>query len=92
MEKSMQMNWRKFLSSMTQLLTELTDINSDLFQQLIQRIKESPKFAIQLDESTDITNLAQLLVYVRYIYKSNVHEDLLFCRPLNDHTTGEDIF
>ncbi|XP_067137172.1 protein FAM200A-like [Centruroides vittatus] len=41
----------------------ISEISCDQFQQLIQRIKESPKFAIRLDESTDITNLAQLLVY-----------------------------
>jgi hypothetical protein len=31
-------------------------------------------------------------VYVRYCYNNKVHEDLLFCRPLDGHTTGEAIF
>ena len=35
--------------------------------QLVRRMAESPFFAIQLDESTDVTNFPQLLVYVRYI-------------------------
>ncbi|XP_035229526.1 zinc finger BED domain-containing protein 5-like [Stegodyphus dumicola] len=70
----------------------ISDINKDQLIQLITRIKESPKFSIQLDETTDITKLAQLLVYVRYVYKESVEEELLFCRPMEDHTTGKDIY
>ena len=40
----------------------------------------------------DITKLAQLLVYVRYVYKENVEEELLFGRPLKDHTRGKDMY
>ena len=49
--------------------------------QLIARIKEGPQLSIQLDETMDITELAQLLVYVRHVYKENVEEELLLCRP-----------
>lgn len=41
---------------------------------------------MQLDESTDITNLAQLLAYVRYIYKDKIEGGLIFCQPVR--TTG----
>jgi hypothetical protein len=34
-------------------------------------------FSIQLDESTDATHLAQLLIYVRYVY--NDEKILSFC-------------
>ena len=69
----------------------ISEISEDQLEQLIVRIKESRKFAIQHDESTDITNTAYLLSYVRYIY-NNIHEDLLFCKPLHGRTTGMDIF
>ena len=49
--------------------------------QLITRIRESSQLSIQLDETTDITKLTQLLVYVTYVHKENVEEELLFCRP-----------
>ena len=41
----------------------ISEINNDQLQQLITRLNNSPKFAIQLDEATDISNSAQ---YVRY--------------------------
>ena len=39
-----------------------------------------------------ITKLAQLLVYIRYVYKENVEEELLFCHPLKDHTGRKDMY
>ena len=83
---------RKIPLSNDTVSNRISDIIKDQLIQLITRIKESPKFLIQLDETTDITKLAQLLVYVRYVYKESVEEKLLFCRPMEDHTTGKDIF
>lgn len=48
-------------------------------------------FAMQLDESTDISHIfdfAQLLVYVRYIYKDKIEGNFLFCQLLEGRTTG----
>jgi hypothetical protein len=36
---------------------------------------------LQLDESTDVVGLAQLLVYARYIYGGSNKEAILFCKP-----------
>ena len=33
-----------------------------------------------------------MLGYVRYCFNNNVHEDFLFCRAFEGHTTGEAIF
>jgi hypothetical protein len=42
----------------------------NILSQLVDEIKSCPNgmFSIQLDESTDVTHVAQLLVYVRYVY------------------------
>jgi hypothetical protein len=36
--------------------------------------------------------LAQLVVYVRFVYWGSIKEDILFCKPLETRTTREDIF
>ena len=51
-------------------------------KQLLLRIQASELYALQLDESTDVAGLAQLLVYVCYVYGGSVKEDILFCKPL----------
>ena len=64
----------------------------DVLKQSQLRIQASELYALQLDESTDMAGLAQLLVYVRYIYGRSIKEDILFCKPLETRTTGEDMF
>ena len=83
---------RKISLSNNTVCRRIFEISEDQCEQLILRIKESRKFAIQLDESTDITKMAHLLAYVRYVYNYDIHEDLLFCQPLHGRTTGMDIF
>jgi hypothetical protein len=70
----------------------IREVRDDMHEQLLERIKKSPKFVIQLDESTDISNLRQLLTYLRYFFENRVHNDLLFCQPLEGRTTCEDVF
>ena len=55
------------------------------------RVKRK-KFALQLDESTDVSGLAQLIVFVRYITNGKPEEELLMCASLLGTCTGEDIF
>ena len=55
----------------------INDMASDIQSQLIATIKASPVFGIQLDESVDIANLSQLMLFVRYIHCQVIEEDLL---------------
>ena len=59
--------------------------------QVIERVIESPFFSLQLDESTDVEGLCQLLVFVRYIWNSEPHEDMLLCEPIS-RSTSQEIF
>ena len=49
-------------------------------------------FAIQLDESTDVSSCAQLMVFVKYIYNGAFKEEFLFCSALETNTKATDIF
>ncbi|MBN3288628.1 SCND3 protein, partial [Polyodon spathula] len=45
----------------------ITDVAADVKDQLLDKIRASGKYSIQLDESLDVSSEAQLLVYVRYM-------------------------
>ena len=49
-------------------------------KQLLLCIQASELYARQLDES-EVAGLAQLLVYVRYVYGGSIKEDILFWKP-----------
>jgi len=55
-------------------------------------LKDCNFFALQIDESTDITNMAQLIVFIRFDRNNEIIEEFLFCEPLQTHTTSEIIF
>ena len=57
-------------------------ISEDVLQQTIASVKRSGKFSLQLDETIDIGNDAQLMMFVRYLDTNDYMEQFLFCRPL----------
>ncbi|CAI6344434.1 unnamed protein product [Macrosiphum euphorbiae] len=69
----------------------INDISTHIKSELISRLKCN-NFALQMDESTDVSGLAVLLVFVRYKYQTSLEEDLLLCQPLSTYTTGYEIF
>jgi hypothetical protein len=67
-------------------------MSEDIKEQLLVKIKRSPKSALQIYESTDVAGLAQLLVLVRHCFEQNIQEDFMFCLPLSERCTESDIF
>ena len=83
----------KLLSLSDNTVKRRIDAMADnVLDQLIQDVKASRFYAIQLDESTDIANVANLLAYIRYEKNAEIKEDFLFCRPLPTRSTAEAIF
>ena len=50
------------------------------------------KFALQLDECTDISGHAQLLANVRFVDGDSIRENFIFCMTLPEKATREEIF
>ena len=71
--------------------SRIVDISNNIKHQVITKILASPIFAIQLDESTDVANLSQLMVFARYINGKVIEEEFLFCKPLETTTKAEDV-
>ena len=50
-------------------------------------------FSLQLDESTDVSDTAQLCIFIRMVFTDmTAKEELLTLLPMKEHTRGEDIF
>ena len=62
----------------------------DIKIQLLERLNKT-YFAIQLDESTNISRESQQLVYVRYCWSGEMI-DFLFSHQIPGRATGSDVF
>jgi hypothetical protein len=70
----------------------IEDMATNIEETLTHRIQNSPFFSLQVDETTDIADNANLMCFVRYYYKGSIQEDFLFCRPLATRTMADEIF
>ena len=73
--------------------SRICDMADNIKSQVLLKITSSQLFAIQLDESTDVANLSQLLVFVRYLNNVDhkIEEEFLFCKPLETTSKGTDV-
>ena len=73
------------------LCRRVEDISDNLFFKLIEDLKKSSHFSLALDESTDVSDTAQLMIWVRFFDGNNFNEELLALLPLTGQTRGEDV-
>lgn len=75
------------------ITTRIEKITENITSQLKEKIKSFVAFSITMDESTDISDTAQLLIFVRGIDdKFNVTEELASLKSIKGTTTGRDIY
>lgn len=71
----------------------ISDLSSDIYDQLCEKAKCFSVYSVALDETTDITDTAQLAMYVRSVDDSfEVMEELLTVIPMHGQTTAQEIF
>ena len=82
-----------FLSNNT-VKNRIEEMSVDIAEQVISGVKDSTfRCSFQLDESTGVTNNAQLLVYVRYAQDNSVKIELfLMIKEISGTTKEKDIF
>ena len=83
---------RKVSLSAETIKRRIGDMSEDLLETLLNKLKTSGKFSLQIDETTDIKKQAQLLAVVRFVDGNAITEEYLFCKKLPERTTGQDIF
>ncbi|GBP26069.1 General transcription factor II-I repeat domain-containing protein 2A [Eumeta japonica] len=66
---------------------------NDIKTTFTHRVAGFESFSIALDESTDLSDTAQLAIFIRGVDKEfTVTEELLALQPLKGTTAGEDIY
>lgn len=71
----------------------ISDLSGNIYDQLREKAKHFHSYSLALDESTDVTDTAQLAIYIRGVDNNfDVTEELLSLIPMHGQTTGQEIF
>uniref|UniRef100_A0A7M4F4W3 Zinc finger BED-type containing 5 n=1 Tax=Crocodylus porosus TaxID=8502 RepID=A0A7M4F4W3_CROPO len=67
--------------------SRIVDISFNILKQVIEELAASPfPFSMQLDETTDISQCSQLLVFVCYVHADTIKEEFFCCESLLETT------
>ncbi len=70
----------------------ITAMSKDIEENVEEKLKNGGFFALQVDESTDISGKAQLLAFVRFVNDEDITENFFCCKELTETTKGVDVF
>lgn len=71
----------------------ISDLSSDIYDQQCEKAKYFSVYLVALDETPDITDTAQLAIYVRGVDENfEMMEELLTVLPRHGQTTAQEIF
>ena len=74
------------------ILSRIADISANILKQVMEELKTTPfPFSLHLDESLDISNYCQLLVFIPYVHADTIKEEFLFCESLLQHAKATDV-
>lgn len=71
----------------------IEDLGGDIIRQIKEKTKRFCSYSLALDESTDVCDTFQLLVFLRVVNSEfNATQELASVHSMHTTTTGEDIF
>ena len=68
------------------------DLSANIQETAQIKLQSTVEFALQVDESTDISGKPQLLAFIRFVDGSQIINQFLCCKELSLTTRGQDIF
>ncbi|KAK0153161.1 General transcription factor II-I repeat domain-containing protein 2 [Merluccius polli] len=75
------------------IANRVEDLSRDLGSQMHDKIKSFIAFSVAIDESTNVTDVAQLCIFIRGVDDTlAITEEFLELVPMKDTTTADDIF
>ena len=83
--------WNIPLSDNT-ISRRIAHMSEDIEAQVIEKLRIVRVFALQVDESTDLSGKAQLLAFIRTVVEDDFIENFFCCKELPETTSCEDIF
>lgn len=88
-----QQEFAKVCLARNTVARRIEEVSSDIKRQLGIRGKEFDFFSLACDESTDASDTAQLLIFLRGVdNEMNITEELLDLQSLKNQTRGTDLF
>jgi hypothetical protein len=67
-------------------------MSEDIVKNVNELLQKDKEFALQFDESTDVSGKSQLISFIRFFNGKEIIEQFLFCRELQTTITGIDNF
>ena len=70
----------------------ISQMSENIKNQVVDEMKSADLFALQLDESTNVSSCSQLISFIRCIHNSAFKDEFLCVLVLPSRIRGEDIF
>ena len=70
----------------------IVDLSANIEEIVQTKLQSTVEFALQVDESTDISGKPQLLAFIRFVDGSQIINQFLCCKEMSLTTKGQDVF